>query len=91
MMPWYRYVFIFVVSFIWIFFNTFNARNAAQGRVYSAIGISLMMGMITVFVQRSYMQDDLAAVCFMTGGSLGAGSGIAVHKRLFKKKDVTHG
>lgn len=87
-MLWYKYLIIFVVSFVWILGNTFQVRNAAQGRVVPVILTSFMMGSITVFVQRNYMLDDLAAVCFIMGGCLGAGSGVALHKLIYKKKEV---
>jgi hypothetical protein len=49
-----------------------------------------MMGTITVFVQRSYMENDLAAVCYVAGGCLGAGAGVALHKIVYKKKAEAH-
>ena len=89
-MLWYKYLIVFAASFVWILGNTFQVRNAAQGRVLPVIMTSFMMGTITVFVQRNYMEDDLAAVCYVAGGCLGAGAGVALHKLIYKKKVETH-
>jgi drug/metabolite transporter (DMT)-like permease len=81
------YILISVFSYFQVLFVTFQQRNVSQGRTVSVFFSSIMLGVLLVFVQRSYVGgDNIAALCFVLFGALGASSGIVVHKKMFKGK-----
>jgi len=79
------YFLIYVAAFIQVALLNIQARNAAQGKVFAAIIVSFILGTIQVFIVRSYVADYTYGVPFVFGGCLGAGFGIYVHKRLWRK------
>ena len=80
-----NYILISVFSYLQVLFVTFQQRNVSQGRALSVFFTSLMIGVLLVIVQRSYVGgDNIAALCFIIFASLGAASGVLLHKKMFK-------
>ena len=79
------YILISVFSYFQVLMVTFQQRNVSQGRSLSVFFTSMMIGVLLIVVQRSYMGgDNIAALCFIVFASLGASSGVLIHKKVFK-------
>lgn len=77
---------IYIAAFVQVALLNFQARNAAQGKAGLAIGISMILGTLQVLIVRSYVEDFLYGIPFIIGGSLGAGFGIHIHKKIWKRQ-----
>ena len=81
------YIIISIFAFLQVLLTTFQQRNVAQGKSAAVLLSSFLLGFFIVFVQRHYMDDDIAAACFIVFASFGAYAGVELHKKIYKKKD----
>lgn len=84
---------IFTVSFVSVFFKTFQQKNVIQDKYIWILPTSMCMAFLDALLWISIIKAGIGieVVAFGLGAGLGCLASIVLHKRLFKDKRKGYG